>query len=166
MAAEGADILNVLVVGDGPVAAALAPMLSAVGWKALPATSMDDVASGLPTADAAVVLSHHEGLDGPAIKAALDHGTTYVGAMGSRKTQARRREWLQRNGVDEAALAGVRAPIGLDIGADEPGEIAVSILAEIVAVRRGVSQAVGAVSERSGPIHPDLEPGTAYCPGG
>ena len=60
----------------------------------------------------------------------------------------------------------MRAPIGLDIGADEPGEIAVSILAEIVAVRRGAGATVGAVSERTGPIHPDLEPGTATCPGG
>jgi xanthine dehydrogenase accessory factor len=113
-----------------------------------------------------VVLSHHEGVDGPAIKAALAAGTAYVGAMGSRRTQARRREWLLENGVDEAALAAVRAPVGLDIGADEPGEIAVSILAEIVAVRRGAGSAVGSVSDRSGPIHPDLEPGTATCPGG
>jgi xanthine/CO dehydrogenase XdhC/CoxF family maturation factor len=161
-----ADIPNVLVVGDGPVAAALAPMVSAAGWKAVPATSMADVESGLPTADAVVVVSHHEGLDGPAIKAALEHGTPYIGAMGSRKTQTRRREWLLQNDVDEATMAGVRAPIGLDIGADEPGEIAVSILAEIVAVRRGAGEAVGAVSARSGPIHPDLDPGTAYCPGG
>ena len=57
--------------------------------------------------------------------------------MGSRKTQERRREWLLANGVDEAALAMLRAPIGLDIGADEPGEIAVPILAEVVTVRRG-----------------------------
>ena len=106
------------------------------------------------------------GSTGPAIKAALEKGTAYVGAMGSRKTQTRRREWLLENGVTEEALAAVRAPIGLDIGADEPGEIAVSILAEIVAVRRGAGATVGAVSERSGPIHPDLEPGTATCPGG
>ena len=86
--------------------------------------------------------------------------------MGSRKTQERRREWLLANGVTEAALATVRAPIGLDIGADEPGEIAVSILAEVVAVRRGAGATVGAVSDASGPIHPDLEPGTATCPGG
>jgi xanthine/CO dehydrogenase XdhC/CoxF family maturation factor len=161
-----ADIANVLVVGEGPVAAALVPMISAAGWKPLPATSMAEVESGLPAADAVVVLSHHDRLDGPAIRAALEHGTPYVGAMGSRKTQTRRREWLLQNDVDETTLAGVHAPIGLDIGADEPGEIAVSILAEIVAVRRGAGEAVGAVGARSGPIHPDLEPGTATCPGG
>jgi xanthine dehydrogenase accessory factor len=161
-----AEIPNVLVVGEGPVASALAPMVSAAGWTSLPATSMDEVEASLGDADAIVVVSHHEGLDGPAIKAAIEHGTPYVGAMGSRKTQDRRREWLLANGVGEAALATVRAPIGLDIGADQPGEIAVSILAEIVAVRRGAGEAVGSVSARSGPIHPDLEPGTATCPGG
>ena len=119
------DTANVLVVGEGPVASALAPMVSAAGWTPLPATSMEEVEAGLGDADAVVVLSHHEGLDGPAIKAALEQGTAYVGAMGSRKTQERRREWLLANGVDEAALAMLRAPIGLDIGADEPGEIAV-----------------------------------------
>ena len=161
-----ADIANVLVVGEGPVAAALAPMISAAGWQARSTTSLDQVQDALGDADAVIVVSHHEGLDGPAIKAALEKGTPYIGAMGSRKTQARRREWLLENGVAEEALAAVRAPIGLDIGADEPGEIAVSILAEIVAVRRGAGATVGAVSERSGPIHPDLEPGTATCPGG
>jgi xanthine dehydrogenase accessory factor len=161
-----ADTANVLVVGEGPVAAHLAPMVAATGWTAVSATSMASVESGLPDADAVVVLSHHEGLDGPAIKAALEHGTPYVGAMGSRRTQERRREWLMANGVGDEALARVRAPIGLDIGADEPGEIAVSILAEVVAFRRGAGATVGAVSDRSGPIHPDLEPGTATCPGG
>jgi xanthine/CO dehydrogenase XdhC/CoxF family maturation factor len=160
------EVANVMVVGEGPVATALAPMVSAAGWQPVPATSLAEVEAGLGDADAVVVLSHHEGLDGPAIKAAIERGTAYVGAMGSRRTQDRRREWLLANGVTEAALATVRAPIGLDIGADEPGEIAVSILAELVAVRRGAGSTVGAVSERSGPIHPDLEPGTATCPGG
>jgi xanthine dehydrogenase accessory factor len=86
--------------------------------------------------------------------------------MGSRRTQARRRDWLLDNGVAEESLAGLRAPIGLDIGADAPGEIAVSILAEVVAVRRGTGAAVTAISERAGAIHPDQEPGTAFCPGG
>ncbi len=113
-----------------------------------------------------VVTSHHEEVDGPAIRAALAAGVPYVGGMGSRKTQARRREWLLANGVAEADLAAVRAPIGLDIGADAPGEIAVSILAEIIAVRRGATDAVGSISSRAGAIHPDQEPGTAYCPGG
>jgi xanthine dehydrogenase accessory factor len=86
--------------------------------------------------------------------------------MGSRRTQARRREWLLAHGVTEKALAAVRAPIGLDLGADEPGEIAVSILAELVAVRRGRTAVVASVADRDGPIHPELAPGEATCPGG
>ncbi|WP_185736371.1 XdhC family protein [Nocardioides sp. LS1] len=156
---------NVLVVGDGPVATALVPMLETLGWSPVVATTMEEVWTGLAGVDAVVVLSHHDEVDAPAIKAALTSGTSYVGAMGSRKTQARRREWLTEHGVTEADLAALRAPIGLDIGADEPGEIAVSILAEIVAVRRGAAGA-GAISGREGPIHPDLDPGTAFCPGG
>ena len=160
------DDVQVLIVGDGPVAAALTPMVAALGWAPTTTTDLDEVAGALAAADAVVVLSHHDGTDGPAIRAALEAGTPYVGAMGSRRTQARRREWLLGNGVTEQALAAVRAPIGLDIGADEPGEIAVSILAELVAVRRGAASAVGSISARDGAIHPDQDPGSAYCPGG
>ena len=113
-----------------------------------------------------MVTSHHDGLDAPAIRAALAAGTAYVGAIGSRKTQARRREWLLAHEVTEPELAGLHAPIGLDIGADAPGEIAVSILAEIVALRRNAGAEVSSISERVGAIHPDQQPGEAYCPGG
>lgn len=157
---------EIVIVGDGPVATALAPMVAALGWRALPTTDLDAVRASLGSADAVVVLSHHDGLDAPAIRAALEHGTAYVGAMGSRKTQARRREWLEAEGLDAGLLTRLRAPIGLDIGADEPGEIAVSILAEIIAVRRGAGAAAAAIGERGGAIHPDLAPGTATCPGG
>jgi xanthine/CO dehydrogenase XdhC/CoxF family maturation factor len=159
------DAPAILIVGDGPVAQALSPMAVALGWTPTTVTGMDDVAAALDRSDAAVVLSHHEGVDGPAIRAALAAKTAYVGAMGSRRTQARRRDWLLANGVTEAELSDLHAPIGLDIGADEPGEIAVSILAEIVATRRG-STGSGSISERGGAIHPDQEPGTATCPGG
>ena len=65
-------------------------------------------------------------------------------------------------------LAALHAPIGLDIGADQPGEIAVSILAEVVAVRSGrlaaTSGAVTSIGDRDGAIHPELAPGEAYLP--
>jgi xanthine/CO dehydrogenase XdhC/CoxF family maturation factor len=158
-----AESVKVLIVGDGPVTDALGPMVSAAGWS-------PTISVGAPAVDAdvdaVVVTSHHDDVDGPAIKAALAAGTAYVGAMGSRRTQARRREWLLANGVSEDSLAALHAPIGLDIGADEPGEIAVSILAEIVAVRRGSGAAVVSISERDGAIHPALADGEAYCPGG
>jgi xanthine/CO dehydrogenase XdhC/CoxF family maturation factor len=154
---------KIIVVGAGPVTEALGPMIAALGWQA----SVTDVVPGIDAdVDAVVVLSHHEDVDGPTIRAALAAGTPYVGAMGSRRTQSRRREWLLANDVTDEALAALHAPIGLDIGADEPGEIAVSILAEIVAARRGAGSAVGSVGAREGAIHPDLAPGTATCPGG
>ena len=153
------DTPAVLVVGDGPVAAVLVPLLETLGWSPHPATTLPDVEAALPACDAVVVLSHHDEVDAPAIAAALAAGTAYVGAMGSRRTQARRREWLLAHGVGEEALAVLHAPIGLDLGADDPGEIAVSILAELVAVRRGRTAAVTSVADRAGPIHPELAPG-------
>lgn len=158
--------VNVLIVGDGPVADALAPMLATLGWSATTATTLADSEAAIVSADAVVVTSHHEDVDGPAIRAALAAGTPYVGAMGSRRTQARRREWLLANGVAEGDLGALHAPVGLDIGADEPGEIAISILAEMIAERRGAGSAVGSISDRDGAIHPEQEPGSAYCPGG
>jgi xanthine dehydrogenase accessory factor len=156
---------RLLVVGDGPVSERLAPMAGMLGWEAMVAATLPEALAGVRTADAVVVTSHHAEVDGPAIAAALAAEPAYVGAMGSRKTQARRREWLLANGMSEDELARVHGPAGLDIGADSPAEIALSILAEMVATLRGVS-ASGALSDREGPIHPDLAPGEAYCPSG
>lgn len=160
------EVLKILIVGEGPVAEALTPMLATLGWDATQATTLAESEAAIPSADAVVVTSHHEDVDGPAIRAALAAGTSYVGAMGSRRTQARRRDWLVANGVTETDLGTLHAPVGLDIGADEPGEIAVSILAELIAERRGAGTAVTSISNRDGAIHPNQEPGTAYCPGG
>lgn len=157
------DAPHLLLVGDGPVVEALEALCGPLGWTTT--VSAEQVAVG-PQFDAVVVTSHHDDVDGPVLRDALAAGTAYVGAMGSRKTQARRREWLLAHGVTEEALAGLHAPIGLDIGAQTPGEIAVAILAEVVAVRRGATAEVASVSERGGAIHPDLAPGEAYCPGG
>ena len=154
---------HLLLVGDGPVVEALEALCAPLGWTTT--VSATQVPVG-PQHDAVVVTSHHEGVDGPVLLDALAAGSPYVGAMGSRATQARRREWLLDHGVTEDALAGLHAPIGLDIGAQAPGEIALAILAEVVAVRRGAATAVASVSDRGGAIHPDLAPGEAYCPGG
>jgi xanthine dehydrogenase accessory factor len=156
------DTFSMRVVGDGPVADALLAMTPPLGWDVTVTADDPSIPEGL---DALVVTSHHDGVDGPAIRAALAAGTAYVGAMGSRRTQARRREWLLAQGVSSAALDTVRAPIGLDIGADSPAEIAVSVLAEVVASRAGRA-VVGSVADRDGAIHPDLAPGEATCPGG
>ena len=82
------------------------------------------------------LLTHDPKIDDPALAIALRADCFYIGALGSRKTHARRVERMRAQGFDEAALARIRAPIGLDIGAVSPAEIAVSIIGEIVASLR------------------------------
>jgi len=86
---------------------------------------------------AIVTLTHDAKLDDPALQVALRSPAFYVGALGSRKTQEKRRARLQEAGVAPAEVARLRGPVGLAIGAIGAAEIALSILAEIVAVRRG-----------------------------
>jgi xanthine dehydrogenase accessory factor len=85
-----------------------------------------------------VVLSHDEKLDNPALRVALESPAPYVGALGSRKTHAKRVKALKEMGVSDAQLARIHAPIGLNLGARSPEEVALAIMAEIVAVRHGV----------------------------
>ena len=84
-----------------------------------------------------VMLLHDEKFDVPALVPALRSEAGYIGVMGSRRTHERRLEQLRDEGCDDDALARLRAPIGLNIGGREPAEIAVSILAEMLAVRYG-----------------------------
>ena len=162
-----ADRAKLLIVGDGPVTDALTAMVSILGWSVSVTSTVPTIG---PDIDAVLITSHQEDVDGPAIRSALASGTRYVGAMGSRRAQSRRREWLIADGASESALATLHAPIGLDIGADQPAEIALSILSEVVAVRAGrlstISRVVTPMAERAGAIHPELAPGEATCPGG
>ena len=89
--------------------------------------------------DAVAILSHDPKFDEPAILDAFRRGARYVGAVGSRKTQAERRRRLLEAGLTEHQLAELHGPIGLDLGGREPAETALAILAEIVAARRGGS---------------------------
>jgi xanthine dehydrogenase accessory factor len=91
----------------------------------------------LDGACAVVALTHDPKLDDSALSQALNSPAFYIGALGSRKTHAARIERLRTMGHDDAALARIRGPVGLDIGAIGPAEIALSIMAEIVAARRG-----------------------------
>jgi xanthine dehydrogenase accessory factor len=100
---------------------------------------------------AVVVLTHEERLDVPALTAALPSEAFYVGAIGSRRTQEKRRERLLEAGLGEEEIDRLAGPAGLDLGAHTPAETAVSILAEVLAVRGGRSG--GRLVERSGPIH-------------
>ena len=83
-----------------------------------------------------VALTHDPKIDDPALIHALERECFYIGALGSRTTHARRLDRLRDAGLSEQALARIRAPIGLDIGAISPAEIAVSIIAEITAALR------------------------------
>lgn len=85
---------------------------------------------------AVVMLTHDPKIDDPALKLVLNSPAFYVGALGSQRTHAQRRRRLARAGLSEAQLAHIHAPIGLDIGAQTPEEIALAIMAEIVAVKR------------------------------
>ena len=88
-------------------------------------------------ATAIVILTHDDKFDVPMIIGALATDAFYIGALGSRRNQERRRERLLEEGIDEAALDRVSGPSGLDVGAQTPAETAISILAEIMAVRAG-----------------------------
>jgi xanthine dehydrogenase accessory factor len=92
---------------------------------------------GIDGNSALVALTHDPKLDDPALLMALRGGALYVGALGSKKTHAQRLERLRAAGLEPTAIERIHAPIGLDIGAEGPAEIALSIVAEIVAAKRG-----------------------------
>jgi xanthine dehydrogenase accessory factor len=164
-AADGESVLltvyapspRLVIAGAVHIAQALAPIAAALGYAVAivdprtafasperfagvdlraewPEDVMADLSLDRYTAFAA--LSHDPKIDDPALAEALARGCFYVGALGSRKTHAARRERLAAAGVGEADLARIRSPIGLPIGAASPPEIAVAIMAEIVAAHR------------------------------
>ena len=87
---------------------------------------------GLDRYTGVCLLTHDPKIDDPALIAALRAECFYIGALGSRKTHARRVERMQAEGFSEADLTRIHAPIGLDIGSVSPAEIAVSVLGEII----------------------------------
>jgi xanthine dehydrogenase accessory factor len=101
--------------------------------------------------DAVLVFTHDPKFDEPALTAALASDAGYVGALGSRRTQERRVERLREAGLNERSIARIHAPCGLDLGARTPSETAISILAEVIAVRTG--RTGESLRETSGPIH-------------
>ena len=98
---------------------------------------------GLDTRTAVVTLTHDPKIDDPGLQAALASDAFYVGCLGSRRTHAARCERLAEAGFSKADLARLHGPVGLDIGARTPAEIAVSILAQMIAVESGASGATG-----------------------
>lgn len=116
-----------------------------------PDRHLASIGSLLGPRDAVCVLTHDTKFDVPAIMGALQTDVGYLGAMGSRRTHAARLDRLREAGADDAGLARVHSPIGLDLGGRTPEETAVSICAEIIAARTG---RVGApLADTVGPIH-------------
>ncbi len=103
------------------------------------------------TGTAVVVLTHDDKFDVPALQAALTGEAFYIGALGSRRNQERRRRLLLDAGVAEAELERIAGPSGLDIGAESPAETALSMLAEILATRAG--RAGGPLKDAATRIH-------------
>ncbi len=165
---------RLIVCGAVDFAAALCGMARAAGWRpfvvdprarfAQPARFPDaeEVMAawpeeafarlgGIDRATAIAVLTHDPKLDDAALVLALRSDAGYIGAMGSRRAQAKRRERLLGKGIEEADLERVSAPIGLDLGALTAEETALSIMAEVVAVRNG--RQGGRLSSAAGRIH-------------
>src|SRR5262249_31772821 len=103
----------------------------------------DEALARLPltVATAVAVLTHDDKFDVPALRVALGSPAAYVGAIGSRGTRERRNKRLREVGVTDEQIARIYGPIGLDISARTPEEIALAILAQVVAVRRGQTAA-------------------------
>ncbi|MGQ9370947.1 XdhC family protein [Azospirillum sp. A39] len=151
--------LRLIVVGAVHIAQSLVPMAALAGFAVTvidprgafataerfpgvvlrqdwPDEALSDLAPDSRTA--VVTLTHDPKLDDPALLVALRSPAFYVGALGSRRTHALRCERLRAEGLGDAEIGRLHAPVGLPIGAVSQAEIAVSVLAQLVAVRRGV----------------------------
>jgi xanthine dehydrogenase accessory factor len=165
---------RLIVFGAVDFAAALCRLARAAGWRpyvvdprarfAQPSRFPDAVEvvaawpeeafariGGIDRATAIAILTHDPKLDDAALVLALRSDSGYIGAMGSRRAQAKRKERLMAKGIDEGDLARISAPIGLDLGALTAEETALSIMAEIVAMRHGRDG--GRLAHSSGRIH-------------
>lgn len=165
---------RLVIFGAVDYSAALARLARAAGWRPFVCDPRSQFATNgrFPDAEAVIaawpagaferigaidratyiaVLTHDPKLDDAALEIALHSEAPYVGAMGSRRAQAQRRERLLAAGIEEELLERIAAPIGLDLGAMSPEETALSIMAEVVAVRHGRSG--GRLSTAAGRIH-------------
>ena len=99
---------------------------------------------GLDASTAVVTLTHDPKLDDPALESALKSDAFYIGALGSRRTHAKRKERLAEVGITDEQFARIHGPVGLNIGAKSPAEIAISILGQIIEVRARRLEALSA----------------------
>jgi xanthine dehydrogenase accessory factor len=143
---------KLVIIGAGGIVDALCRTADLLGWHRQVTTDVSSATgliAGLAVLDKVVVTSHDDDIAGPALAAALAGEVGYIGALGSRRTQQSRADWLAYRGVTD--LERIHGPAGLDIGAGTPAEIAISIVAEALAV---ASQAnAGSLRRKSGSIH-------------
>jgi xanthine dehydrogenase accessory factor len=135
---------RLLVVGASALSEALTHQVGLLGWSATTVVRVDDALAAvekLTQADIVIVLEHDPFVATPVLEAALRRHIGYVGALGSRRTQEQRRTLLADQGVRTIDIDRLHGPVGLDIGARTPSETAISITAEIVAVRSNRSGA-------------------------
>lgn len=148
---------RLVVVGSGDVVGALEAQAGLLGWEVRATDgpqSSDELESLLDWAGASaalIVLSHDPHIDAPALATGLGRPIPYIGAMGSRGTQSRRLERLTAQGIPPEQLERIHRPIGLNLGGRRAPEVALAIVAEILAVHCG--RDARSLSETSGPIH-------------
>lgn len=144
---------RLVVVGSGEVAAAIEAQAGLLGWetRATDATDVDPLLDWAGATAALIVLSHDPHVDVPALAAGLARPTPYVGAMGSRGTQSRRVDRLAASGLADEQLDRIHRPIGLNLGGRRAAEVALAIVAEILAVHCG--RDARPLRDSSGPIH-------------
>ena len=150
---------RLVIFGGVHIAVALVPLARALGYRTIvadgrpafltrerfpdadqlilawPEAAFEQI--GLDASCYVCILSHDPKFDEPAMQLALRSPARYIGAIGSRKTQASRREWLRSEGFSDEQIARVHGPIGLELGGRQPSETALAILAEMTAVRYG-----------------------------
>lgn len=133
---------KLLVIGGGMLGDALAAQAALLHWECTVLDDNDQANAELELhhmrgSDVLVLLTHNFGIDAPIIGTAIRQRVGYIGALGSRMNQTRRRERLAAYGLTEDEIARVRGPVGLDIGPANPAETALAICAEAVAVLHG-----------------------------
>lgn len=167
---------RLVIFGGVQIAVALVPLAKALGYHTIVADGREAFLDrkrfpdaelmlawpedafariGLDSSCYVCVLSHDPKFDEPALQIALRSSAAYVGAIGSRKTQAARRERLRESGLTDTEVERLHGPIGLELGGRQPAETALAILAEITAVRYGGSARRG---EKSTPSPSDRNP--------
>lgn len=144
---------RLVVVGSGEVVTAIEAQAGLLGWdsRATDSTEVDGLLDWAGATGALIVLSHDPHIDVPVLAAALERSTPYIGAMGSRGTQSRRLERLSAQGVGPEQLERIHRPIGLNLGGRRAPEVALAIVAEILACHCG--RDARPLRDTSGPIH-------------